>query len=128
MAGICNLRPPVKRILRPPYGRWKHILHYIYAGYCISTCSSAGSGRLYAVSLQNGSAQLDFDSSNNVVSGGSTTVVPERADELGSGGIPVQVVPLGGGKVLVQGQEVGENIVDTGGQTSFKTYWHESYQ
>ena len=93
------------------------------------TCSlSEGSGRLYAVSLQNGSAQFDFDSSNNVVSGGNTTVVPERADELGSGGIPVQVVPLGGGKVLVQGQEVGENIVDTGGQTSFKTYWHESYQ
>ena len=94
------------------------------------TCSlSEGSGRLYAVSLQNGSAQLDFNSSNNVTaSDGSTTVVPDRADELGSGGIPVQVVPLGGGKVLAQGQEVGENIVDTGGQTSFKTYWHESYQ
>ena len=47
---------------------------------------------------------------------------------LGSGGIPVEVVPLGAGEVLVQGQEAGQNIVKTAGKTSFKTYWHELYK
>jgi hypothetical protein len=40
----------------------------------------------------------------------------------------VEVVPLGAGELLVQGQEAGQNIMNAGGQMSFKTYWHEIFQ
>jgi type IV pilus assembly protein PilY1 len=86
-----------------------------------SACGlSEGLGRFYALSLQDATAVINFDTTND--SGGITY---ERSDLLGSGGIPVEVVPLSGGQILVQGQEVGENIVNTGGKTGFRTYWHE---
>jgi type IV pilus assembly protein PilY1 len=86
-----------------------------------SACGlSEGVGRFYALSLQDATAIINFDTTND--SGGTTY---ERYDTLGSGGIPVEVVPLGSGQILVQGQEVGENIVSTGGKTGFRTYWHE---
>jgi hypothetical protein len=76
------------------------------------------------VSLQDATAVLNFDTTNDV---GGTTVL-DRVDLLASGGIPVEVVPLGAGELLVQGQEAGQNIMNTGGQMSFKTYWHEIFQ
>jgi hypothetical protein len=84
---------------------------------------SEGQGRLFAVSLQDATAVFDFDTSND---GGGITY--ERVDLLESGGIPVEVVPLGEGRVLIQGQQAGENIMSPGGKTSFKTYWHELYE
>ena len=88
------------------------------------TCAlSEGSGRVYAVSLADATAVINFDSTNDA--DGSTF---ERIDALGGGGIPVQVVPLGEGKVLIQGQETGENIISVGGRTSFRTYWHERFR
>ncbi len=80
---------------------------------------SEGEGYLYAVSLADATAVFNFNTAND-----QTGVTYERSDRLGSGGIPVEVVPLGGGQILVQGQEAGENIMDIGGRTSFKTYWH----
>ena len=68
-------------------------------------------------------ALMNFDTTNDV-----NGVTYERADTLGSGGIPVKVVPLNGGYVLVQGQETGENVVKVNVQTGFKTYWHEVFQ
>ena len=47
---------------------------------------------------------------------------------MASGGVPVEAVPLGDGKILIQGREAGANIVNAGGRTSFKTYWHEAYR
>ena len=89
------------------------------------TCSlSEGTGRLYVVSLQDATAVFNFDTTNDV--GGIT--VFDRVDLLASGGIPVAVVPLGAGELLVQGQEAGQNIMNAGGQMSFKTYWHEIFQ
>jgi type IV pilus assembly protein PilY1 len=86
-----------------------------------SVCGlSEGSGRFYALSLQDATAIRNFDTTND---GGGETF--ERSDTLGSGGIPVEVVPLGGGQILVQGQEVGENIVQAGVASGFRTYWHE---
>ena len=94
------------------------------------TCSlSEGTGRLYVVALQDATAVFNFDTTNDI--GGTDpggTVVPDRVDVLASGGIPVAVVPLGAGELLVQGQEAGQNIVNAGGQMSFKTYWHEIFQ
>ena len=89
------------------------------------TCSlSEGAGRLYVVSLQDATAVFNFDTTNDV---GGITVL-DRVDLLASGGIPVEVVPLGAGELLVQGQEAGQNIMNAGGQMSFKTYWHEIFQ
>jgi type IV pilus assembly protein PilY1 len=88
------------------------------------TCSlSEGTGRLYVVSLQDATAVFNFDTTNDV----SGTVL-DRVDLLASGGIPVEVVPLGAGELLVQGQEAGQNIMNAGGQMNFKTYWHEIFQ
>lgn len=88
------------------------------------TCSlSEGTGRLYVLSLQDATAVHNFDTTNDI--GG---IVLDRVDLLASGGIPVEVVPLGAGEVLVQGQEAGQNFMDAGGQMSFKTYWHEINQ
>jgi type IV pilus assembly protein PilY1 len=88
------------------------------------TCSlSEGTGRLYVLSLQDATAVFNFDTTNDV-----GTVVLDRVDLLASGGIPVEVVPLGAGQLLVQGQEAGQNIMNAGGQMSFKTYWHEIFQ
>ncbi len=90
------------------------------------TCSlSEGTGRLYAVNLQDATAVFNFDTTNDDATGTPTL---ERVDVLASGGIPVDIVPLGEGHVLVQGQEAGENIMTTSGRTSFKTYWHELYE
>ena len=89
------------------------------------TCSlSEGTGRVYAVSIQDATAVFNYDVTNDTPNAPTL----ERVDVLGSGGIPVQVVPLGEGLVLIQGQEVGENIVKSGGRTGFKTYWYESYK
>ncbi|MCH9675233.1 MAG: hypothetical protein K0U93_27575 [Gammaproteobacteria bacterium] len=86
-----------------------------------SSCGlSEGQGRLYVVSAQDATAVYNFDSTNDV--NGTTK---ERVDLLGSGGIPVEVVPLDEGHVLIQGQEAGQNIVKAPGRTSYKTYWHE---
>lgn len=86
-----------------------------------STCGlSEGIGRFYGISLLDATAIINFDTSNDT---SGTTY--ERFDTLGSGGIPVEVVPLGEGMVLVQGQEVGQNIVATGGRTGFRSYWYE---
>ena len=88
------------------------------------TCSlSEGTGRLYVVSLQDATAVINFDTTNDA--GGT---VLDRVDLLASGGIPVEVVPLGAGELLVQGQEAGQNIMNAGGQMNFKTYWHEIFQ
>jgi type IV pilus assembly protein PilY1 len=87
-------------------------------------CSlSEGTGRLYVVSLQDATAVFNFDTTNDF--GGT---VLDRVDLLASGGIPVEVVPLSAGELLVQGQEAGQNILNAGGQMSFKTYWHEIFQ
>ena len=83
---------------------------------------SEGTGRLYVVALQDATAVMNFDSTNDV-----SGVTYERVDTLGSGGIPVKVVPLSEGYLLVQGQETGENILKVNVQTGIKTYWHETF-
>jgi type IV pilus assembly protein PilY1 len=86
-----------------------------------STCSlNEGEGRLYALGLQDGTAVMNFDTTND-----DTGTTYERSDKLASGGIPVEVIPIGQGKLLAQGQEAGANIIPAGGRTSFRTYWYE---
>jgi type IV pilus assembly protein PilY1 len=92
-----------------------------------ATCTlNEGDGRLYVVSIRDATAVMNFDTTNDGNDAGAETL--ERADRLGSGGIPVQVVPLNQGYVLVQGQETGENLMKVSVLTGIKTYWSESYR
>jgi len=81
---------------------------------------SEGSGFQYAVSLQSAQPIYNYDLSNDT--GG---IVLDRSDSLGSGGIPVEIVPIGDSYILVQGQEAGQNIQQISTDTSWRTYWYE---
>ena len=98
---------------------------------------SEGTGRQYALSLQDATAAFNFDDSSD----GSF----ERFDALESGGIPVEPVSLGDDVLLFQGQGGDDGDVDGDGdvddddaaladldnlraigvRTSWTTYWYE---
>jgi type IV pilus assembly protein PilY1 len=74
---------------------------------------SEGTGRLYAVSLLNGSAKNNYD---------TTTEDEERFEELSSKGIPAEVVTLPPDSILRPDLEVEE----TNAPVRIQTYWFES--
>ncbi len=77
-----------------------------------------GTGKFYAVSLQKGFAVEDFYSGN-----GTALAKLDRADDLASGGIPAEVVSLGGGDLLRPDLKVDQTKVQSG----LKTFWYEKY-
>jgi type IV pilus assembly protein PilY1 len=81
-----------------------------------------GSGRLYALSLQDASAAINFNLANSVVVDGETIELQEedRYQDLGAG-IPPEVVSLGDDKVLPPGRDPIE--VDV--RTRWPTYWYQ---
>ena len=86
-----------------------------------SVCDlSEGSGLQYAVSLHTAQPLYNYNVAND-----GTLEVLDRYDELGSGGIPVEIVPIGENYILVQGQEAGQNIQQVSAPTSWRTYWYE---
>lgn len=88
-----------------------------------ASCSlSEGSGLLYAVSLQLGKAVEDFDATNNTAT--QTLFAADRYKELASGGIPAEVVSLGGGKILRPDLTIHDTATDSG----LKTFWYEKTQ
>lgn len=74
-----------------------------------------GGGILYELSLQDGSATKDND-------GDGVIDVNDRYTNLRSGGIPAEVVSLGGDKVLAPDLTIKEPKVKGG----FRTYWHDA--
>lgn len=86
-----------------------------------SVCDlSEGSGLQYAVSLHDARPVYNYNVAND-----TNGEVLDRYDELGSGGIPVEIVPIGDNYILVQGQEAGQNIQQVSAPTSWRTYWYE---
>ena len=81
---------------------------------------SEGSGIQYAISLHSAQPVYNYNLAND---GGGVTL--DRSDELGSGGIPVEIVPIGENYILVQGQEAGQNIQFVPANTEWRTYWYE---
>jgi len=78
------------------------------------TCGpSEGSGRLYAVSLFEGAAKRNYD---------TTTDSLERYTELNSAGIPAEVVSLPPNSILRPDLQVEP----TSAPTRFETYWYEA--
>ncbi len=80
-----------------------------------------GEGYLYAVDVQNATAKINFNTTNDLP--GIETL--ERSGKLVAGGLPTQPVIIGNGYILVQGRGPTDNIMKTEGKNSFKTYWHE---
>jgi type IV pilus assembly protein PilY1 len=94
---------------------------YLPEGTSSSTnCSpSEGDGRLYAISLGDGSAEYQLNNSSEAIDKTDryTTVGP---------GIPPGAKPLGD-HILLPGTGIdGNQIVDTGGRSRWRIYWRES--
>lgn len=83
-----------------------------------SPCApSEGGGRLYAVSIVNGAPTNNYNSTGD--SAGAITKT-DRFNNLASGGIPAEVVPIGD---YILPPDL--NPVSTGGRSFWKTYWYE---
>lgn len=74
---------------------------------------------LYAVSLQLGKSVDDLDVTNNTATG--VLYEGDRYKELASGGIPAEVISIGGGRVL----QPDLYIRNTGTEAGMRTYWYE---
>lgn len=85
------------------------------------TCGpSEGSGALYAVNLVDGSPKFNFDLTDDsaTVEDGPTTE-GDRARLLSSGGIPSEVVYIGGGNLLL-----GDlSVINAGAEPRLPTFW-----
>lgn len=94
---------------------------YIPPGSGISGCNlSEGTGLLYAVSLQDGTAVEDFDAGNNGNPSGQYLFNSDRSTQLNSPGIPAEVTSIGGGKLL----QPDLQIRDTKSKAGYKTFWY----
>ena len=74
-----------------------------------------GSGLIYKLALKNGTAVSD-----NNADGAVDTA--DRVTALNSGGIPAEVVSLGGDKVL----QPDLTVTDSGISGGFRSYWFQS--
>lgn len=80
-----------------------------------TTCGPVeGSGLLYIISQKNATAVFNLDTSTT----GLTT--SDRFDEIASAGIPTEVVPVGGNKIV----DPGLTIRSTPAQSGFRTFWY----
>ena len=91
-----------------------------------TACSpSEGSGRLYAVSLQNAESVINYDTSDDQPSeddpdGDDPTSKSDRSVELNSAGIPAEVVTIPPNKILRPDLQV--DTIDVA--TRWRTYWY----
>ncbi len=82
---------------------------------------SEGGGRLYAVSLQNATAVMNYDTSDDDPDNpGEPTTKNDRSVELQSLGIPAEVVTVPPNKILRPDLQI-DNIDAT---TRWRTFWH----
>jgi len=90
-----------------------------------SACSpSEGSGRLYAVALQDATAVINYDTSDDTVSNGDPdgngpSSKSDRSVDLNSAGIPAEVVSIPPNKILRPDLQV--DSIDVA--TRWRTYW-----
>ena len=84
---------------------------------------SEGAGRLYAVALQDGTAVMNYDTSDDT---SSDTDAPnskaDRSVELISAGIPAEVVSIPPNKILRPDLQID----DVNAATRWRTYWYLS--
>jgi type IV pilus assembly protein PilY1 len=78
-----------------------------------------GSGALYLVDVQDGKPVCTTTTCNSATLGKA-----DRADKVSSGGIPAEVVQLGGGRILEPGSKGGK-AGKPGYPPGLKTYWYK---
>jgi type IV pilus assembly protein PilY1 len=87
-----------------------------------SACSpSEGAGRLYAVNLQDATAVINYDTSDDDPSEpGVPSTISDRSVELRSGGIPAEVVSIPPNKILRPDLQID----DVDATTRWRTFWN----
>jgi type IV pilus assembly protein PilY1 len=95
-------------------------------GSAAAACSpSEGAGRLYAVSLQNASSVINYDSTDDMPTaddpeGDDPTSRADRSVDLNSAGIPAEVVSIPPNKILRPDLQI--DTIDVA--TRWRTYWY----
>jgi type IV pilus assembly protein PilY1 len=124
-----QMETPGEKILATPLTMSGKVFFTSYmpqGGGQASACSpSEGSGRLYAVALQNGDAVINYDTSDDEPSeedpeGDDPTTKSDRSVELSSAGIPAEVVTIPPNKILRPDLQV--DTIDVA--TRWRTYWY----
>jgi hypothetical protein len=89
----------------------------------VTACSpSEGAGRLYAVSLQDATSVINYDTSDDYPDQDpeQPNSTADRSVELRSGGIPAEVVSVPPNKILRPDLQI-DNVNAT---TRWRTFWH----
>ncbi|MEZ5582050.1 MAG: hypothetical protein R3F37_04050 [Candidatus Competibacteraceae bacterium] len=94
------------------------------------TCGAAeGGGKLFAVDLQTGKANLNLDESTDSATGAPTVDGNDLSTTLASGGIPSDIVTLFTGDTLEKGGiPILKPDLDIGiapAKTRWKTFWYQ---
>jgi type IV pilus assembly protein PilY1 len=95
-----------------------------HSGVAATACApSEGAGRLYAVSLQDATAVINYDSSDDGADSSDSDEPNSKADrsvDLRSAGIPAEVVSVPPNKILRPDLQI-DNVDAT---TRWRTYWY----
>jgi type IV pilus assembly protein PilY1 len=91
-------------------------------GSAAAACApSEGAGRLYAVALQDGTAVMNYDSSDDTSDDpDAPNSTADRSVELSSAGIPAEVVSIPPNKILRPDLQID----DVNATTRWRTYWY----
>jgi type IV pilus assembly protein PilY1 len=94
------------------------------AGSSATACApSEGAGRLYAVALQDGTAVLNYDTSDDTSDDSDApNSTSDRSVDLISAGIPAEVVSIPPNKILRPDLQID----DVNAATRWRTYWYLS--
>ncbi len=119
------LTEPGEKVLATPLTITGKVFFTTYlpqAGAGATACTpSEGGGRLYAVSLQNATAVINYDTSDDDASNpDAPSTVSDRSIELQSLGIPAEVVSVPPNKILRPDLQI-DNLDAT---TRWRTFWY----
>ena len=121
-----EMEEPGEKILATPLtitGKTFFTSYLPNSGTGATACSpSEGAGRLYAVSFQDATAVVNYDTSDDGADNpdGNPTTKNDRSVELQSLGIPAEVVAVPPNKILRPDLQI-DNIDAT---TRWRTFWH----
>jgi hypothetical protein len=122
---MCGLEEPGEKVLATALtltGKTFFTTYLPHSGTGATACSpSEGAGRLYAVSLQDATAVINYDTSDDDPSRpDEPTTKNDRSVELQSLGIPAEVVSVPPNKILRPDLQI-DNVDAT---TRWRTYWY----
>ncbi len=120
-----NMEDPGEKILATPLTVTGKVFFTSYlprGGSAATACApSEGAGRLYAVALQDGTAVMNYDSSDDTSDDPDTpNSKADRSVELISAGIPAEVVSIPPNKILRPDLQID----DVNATTRWRTYWY----